>query len=262
MQNSKTPLAPDEDDDPPDHRRRARPGVTVGRTQWDALVDIFKALGGIAPYLAFIGLGLFTFYKFSQLSQQSASDLHKAQEDATRHYEDQISTANKILVETYNQIGKMSTAQIKNLNDMLDLHAKTTKGTQDLQQRVDDLRTKAAEQQNLVDQQQTATVQARHVLETAKHDLEEAINQKSSALAEIASKKAEAQELDKKLATLKVALAENKDALSTSATEINTVRQRATDLAHAARERKPETVALANAILSDFEVHGPATAQL
>jgi len=121
----------DDSDRPGRPGRRRAAGVTVGRTQWDALVDIFKALGSIAPYLAFIGLVLFFFYKFSQLSQQSASDLRKAQEDATKHYETQIATANKVLVETYDQIGKMSASQIKNLNDMLDIHAKTTKSTPD-----------------------------------------------------------------------------------------------------------------------------------
>ncbi|HXZ14597.1 MAG TPA: hypothetical protein VEH77_01230, partial [Roseiarcus sp.] len=107
-------------------RAKAQPPVT-GRTQWDALVDIFNTLGTVAPYIAFIALGLFAYYKFTQLTEQNASDLQKAQAEASQRYESQIATANKVLAETYDEIGKMSASQITNLNAMLDLHSKAAK---------------------------------------------------------------------------------------------------------------------------------------
>ena len=50
-------------------RRQSEPKTVTGRTQWDALVDIFTTLGTVAPYIAFVGLGLFAFYKFTQLTE-------------------------------------------------------------------------------------------------------------------------------------------------------------------------------------------------
>jgi hypothetical protein len=45
------------------------PSITIGRTQWDALVDVAKLLGSATPYIAIFGLVVFGFLKFQELNQ-------------------------------------------------------------------------------------------------------------------------------------------------------------------------------------------------
>jgi hypothetical protein len=118
------------------------PQPVTGRTQWDALVDIMRMLGNAAPYLLIVGLAVFGFYKVQELNQQRDLDLQKARETATEEYRQQLAAANKALIETYQAMGNISGTQIKNLSDMLELHAKATTRTQALQENEEQQRTK------------------------------------------------------------------------------------------------------------------------
>lgn len=237
-------------------RRQSQPKTVTGRTQWDALVDIFTTLGTVAPYIAFVGLGLFAFYKFTQLTEQNTSDLQKAQAEASQRYESQIATANKVLAETYDEIGKMSASQITNLNAMLDLHSKAAKQTQELQLSIQDLRQKAEEQQKeSIANAEKSTAQ----LNALSTELQRVKGDKEKVEFDLITKLDQAQKLDTEIKTLTNTLTSKREALSTSADEISNIRRRAAELAQAVVESKPNADELANAIMKEL---GASNSQL
>lgn len=203
----------------------------TGRTQWDALVDVVRLLGTAGPYLILVGLAVFGFYKFQEQSQQRDADLQKARETAAESYRQQLSAANKALVETYQAMGTISGTQIKNLSDMLELHSKATVRTQEMQQ--------ALEQQ-------------RQKLDQALHDSDNASDQKKRAENElkgiqdsVARDKAELDRLEK-------ALSEGKRNLSDSAVQVGAVRNKLVELATAVRSDSPAAASkLADDILKE-----------
>jgi hypothetical protein len=237
-------------------RRQSQPKTVTGRTQWDALVDIFTTLGTVAPYIAFVGLGLFAFYKFSQLTEQNTSDLQKAQAEASQRYESQIATTNKVLAETYDEIGKMSASQITNLNAMLDLHSKAAKQTQELQISIQDLRQKSEEQQKeTIANAEKSSAQ----LNALAAELQMVKSDKEKVEFDLTTKLDQAQKLDTEIKALTNTLSSKREALSTSADEISDIRRRAAELAQAVAESKPNTVELANAIINEL---GASNSQL
>src|SRR5882672_8261550 len=110
----------------------------VGRTQWDAFVEIFAILGRGAPYFLVLAVGGFGFYKFQEAQRT-------AQAEATKQYEEQLNHANQALIKTYESMGSISGAQIKNLTAMLELHGTATARTQELQKSQEELRKQADE---------------------------------------------------------------------------------------------------------------------
>jgi DNA repair exonuclease SbcCD ATPase subunit len=237
-------------------RRQTKPKTVTGRTQWDALVDIFNMLGTVAPYIAFVGLGLFGFYKFTQLTEQNASDFQKAQAEASKNYESQIATANKVLAQTYDEIGKMSSSQITNLNAMLDLHSKAAKQTQDLQVNVQELRQKEEQQKkDAIADADKAAVQ----MSTLSFELQRMKSDKEKVEADLSEKLDQAQKLDTEIKALASSLASKREALSTSADEISNIRQSAAELAQAVAESRPNAAELANTIIKEL---GASNSQL
>jgi hypothetical protein len=198
---------------PTDSELKPGAGLT-GRTQWDAAVDVVRLLGNAGPYLLLVGLVVFGFYKFQELSQQRDADLEKTRQTATESYRQQLSAANKALVETYQAMGSISGTQIKNLSDMLELHARATTRTQELQQAQEEQRAK---------------------LEQALREVETAGNQKRQVEVDlkniqdnVARDKAELDRLD-------TALKEGKRNLSDSASQVGAVRDQMIALARAVR---------------------------
>jgi hypothetical protein len=174
------------------------PGVT-GRTQWDALVDVLRLLGNAGPYLILVGLVVFGFYKFQEQSQQREIDLQKVRETATESYRQQLSAANKALVDTYQAMGNISGTQIKNVSDMLELHAKATARTQEMQR---------AQEQQL-----SKLNQAQHEVETASDQKKRAESELKGVQDSVARDRAE-------LERLETALKEGKRNLSDSAVQV------------------------------------------
>jgi predicted nucleic acid-binding Zn-ribbon protein len=189
------------------------PGVT-GRTQWDALVDVLRLLGNAGPYLILVGLVVFGFYKFQEQSQQREIDLQKVRETATESYRQQLSAANKALVDTYQAMGNISGTQIKNVSDMLELHAKATARTQEMQR---------AQEQQL-----SKLNQAQHEVETASDQKKRAESELKGVQDSVARDRAE-------LERLETALKEGKRNLSDSAVQVGAVRGKMVELATAVR---------------------------
>jgi predicted nucleic acid-binding Zn-ribbon protein len=214
-----------------DHAPAEAPQTVTGRTQWDAAVDILRLLGSAAPYLLIIALVAFGFYKFQELNQTHEIDLQKARDTATAEYRDQLAAANKALKETYQAMADISGTQIKNISDMLELHAKVTSRTQELQQN---------------QEQQQAK------LEQAKHDVETATNQKKQLEFDLISIQDSVAHDKAELANLDSALKEGKRNLSDSANQVSAVRDRMIQLARAIRDQQTSTAQqLAANILSD-----------
>src|SRR5262245_29383851 len=82
---------------------------TTNRNAWDAFVEIIlmalPLLGKAAPYIVILAGAVFAVYKFHQLSQEQV-----------RVSQDHVSAANKVLIETYEAVGKSGSGQIKNLS--------------------------------------------------------------------------------------------------------------------------------------------------
>jgi hypothetical protein len=205
--------------------------VVTGRTQWDAAVDIMRLLGAGGPYLLLVGLVIFGFYKFQELSQQREGDLQKGRELATEQYRQQLAAANKALVDTYQAMGNISGVQIKNLSDMLELHAKATTRTQELQQNEE---------------------QARIKLEEATRGAEKASNQKIQIELEL-NKIQDSVSRDKlELDRLEKSISEGKRNLSDSATQVQAIRDKMIELAHAVRnQQNSKAQQLAGTILQE-----------
>jgi hypothetical protein len=217
--------------------------VTVGRTQWDALVDIVKILGNGAPYFLIIVVAGFGFYKFQEAQRT-------AQAEATKNYEQQLSAANKALIETYQSLGTISGTQIKNLSDMLELHGKATTRTQELQQAQEQLRKQA--------EQQTAT------LDQARREAEVAVDRKKQVEAdrekldiELSKGRIELEKGRTELDKLEVALQARKLNLTDSAEQVSLLRGRMLELAQAVKDENPEAGDLAIRILGQNDLSSP-----
>ena len=159
-----------------------------------------------------VGLVVFGFYKFQELSQQRDVDLQRVRETATESYRQQLSAANKALVETYQAMGSISGTQIKNLSEMLELHAKATTRTQELQQ--------AQEQQRLK-------------LDQALREVENAGNQKKQFEVDLKNIQDNVARDKAELERLETALTEGRRNLSDSAVQVSTVRTKMIELANA-----------------------------
>jgi hypothetical protein len=190
------------------------PKALTGRTQWDALVDVLRLLGNAGPYLMIVGLVIFGFYKFQELGQQRDLDLQKARETATESYRQQLSAANKALVDTYQAMGSICGTQIKNLSEMLELHAKATTRTQELQ--------KAQEEQ-------------RFKLDLAQREVEVAGDQKKQVEVDLKNIQDSVVRDKAELERLAAALKEGRRNLSDSAVQVGAVRDKMIDLARAVR---------------------------
>ena len=179
-------------------------------------MDVLRLLGNAGPYLILVGLVVFGFYKFQELSQQRDIDLQKVRETATESYRQQLSAANKALVETYQAMGNISGTQIKNLSEMLELHARATTRTQEIQQ--------AQEQQRLK-------------LEQALRDVDAAGNQKKQFEVDLKVIRDNVARDKAELDRLQAALKEGRRNLSDSAVQVSTVREKMIELAHAVRDK-------------------------
>jgi hypothetical protein len=205
------------------------PSSGVGRTQWDALVDVVRLLGNGAPYFVILVGVAFSYYKFQELSQQNSNDLRRAQSEATKNYEQQLSSANKALIDTYAAMGTISATQIK-----------ATTRTQEMQNSREELKKQ-------VDERTAALRQAKIELD-AGVSLKSQVQQELKGLQEgLARDRTELQSLEQLLASRKRDLAD-------SAQEVNTLRNRVVDLAQAVRGKKANAGELAMQLLKDYDV--------
>jgi hypothetical protein len=107
--------------------------------QWDVAIYVLKLLGWGAPYLLIIAASVFAVFKFHEQSQNFASDRDKAVREATKDYQQQISAANKALIDTYSAIPEISQRQMKNLNDLVEFETKEAERTRGFQRDADRL---------------------------------------------------------------------------------------------------------------------------
>jgi len=95
-------MANDTADTPPSHE-------PVGRTYADAVVEVVRLLGKLAPVVILMVVAIGAFYV------------------AQSQYQEQLKTATTQLVETYKAIGDVSTKHIANLKGSLEVHQQVTK---------------------------------------------------------------------------------------------------------------------------------------
>lgn len=207
----------------------------AGRSYADAAVEIFRMLGSAAPYVLILAGALFAFYQFQDQSRANSDALRKAQEEASRHFDDQLKAINKALIDTYAQIGTMSAVQIKNVNDLLEVHGKVTKSTHDLQ---------------------TSTEQLRQKMEDARQAASLAYSTKEAAEKEREAASARAQAAAAELKALEEILKSKRENLKSSADQVGIMRNRLIELAGAIMDDIPNPIApsrlLAARIVEEF----------
>lgn len=228
--------------------------VTVGRTQWDAAVDIVRLLGNGAPYLIIVGIGIYGFIKFQDLNQQRDRDLQAAREKAAQGLQAQLDQAHKSLIGTYESMGEISQKQLQNLKATLEVQDTTTARAKIMQAELENLNRQASDH--------------RRESETAKHETQSAM---------IARKEAEEQrqvlqrtmdglkiegdklqtDLLKKRKELQEIEQKEKDRQRSQtlvAEQIGEIRKKMYELARAVKNRLPSAEPLASAILKDADL--------
>src|SRR5262245_4407975 len=127
------------------------PTGSIGRNQWDALVDTIDRLGrqlGPARLLALINFilvigvvagSVYVLYLFNQDSIKSRNSIIEAYQSASTVTQKLMTTASETVNKTYQGLGEISDKQIQNLKATLELHAKLTDELQGIRQKYDEL---------------------------------------------------------------------------------------------------------------------------
>src|SRR5215813_5968383 len=127
------------------------PTGSIGRNQWDALVDTIDRLGrqlGPARLLALINFVLvigvvagsvYVLYLFNQDSIKSRDSIIEAYKSASTVTQKLMTTASDTVNKTYQGLGEISDKQIHNLKATLELHAKLTDELQGIRQKSEKL---------------------------------------------------------------------------------------------------------------------------
>lgn len=102
----------------------------TGRTPWDAAIEISKTLGTLVPVLLIAAGAVFTIYKFQELSRAAQNKMDEARIQASQQFKTELESANKVVRETYTQMGQLSKQQIENVQLLLGLHSDVVKNTE------------------------------------------------------------------------------------------------------------------------------------
>lgn len=231
-----------------DNQTSSGPSSPVGRTQWDALVDIVRLLGNGAPYVILVGLGIFGVWKFQELNQQKDKDLDEARQKATQSYREQLSEANERLIKTYESMGSISETQIKNLSQTLSIQQVATERAKALQNDLEKLTSEANQHRSDSEAAKLAAETARAERERLKKELERLQIDGDLLQTEVQKKRKEFQDLEQNVR-------ERQRSQKQVAEQISEVRKKMYELAHAVRNRSEASEGLAEAILKDAELN-------
>jgi hypothetical protein len=129
----------------PASAQSATPHPAVGRTSWDAAVEISAIFGRALPLILVAVAIAFGAYKYFELAQKASETERNARAEAAKEYQSLLSTANQRLTETYTALGGITRTQIDNIGSLL-------RQIQQTQKNADDLRKQVEQQQQQLDE--------------------------------------------------------------------------------------------------------------
>jgi methyl-accepting chemotaxis protein len=141
------------------HTSSQRPAV--GRTPWDAIIEVSKTLGNLVPILIVAAGIVFAFFKFQDLSQARDRAVREATEKAR-----------EALQKTYDQMVDLSGKQIHNVQALLGLHDEVSKSVKKFQADANQEMEKATQAQREADQAKQEAERAQKEVFKAEKELE------------------------------------------------------------------------------------------
>ena len=84
----------------------AKPQPTVGRTPYDAVVELFYLLGNSLPYIVILAMFVYSFVKISESYQQARVDI-------SEEYAQRVEALNQLLQSSFSEIDRSRKSQIE-----------------------------------------------------------------------------------------------------------------------------------------------------
>lgn len=97
---------------------------TVGRTPWDAAVEVGRLLGILTPILIVFAGAVYGFYKYLQLYENSQKALNAARTEMRLAYKEELQAANQALRDTTKHMSDLSSKQLIDIDSQLQLRKK------------------------------------------------------------------------------------------------------------------------------------------
>jgi predicted nucleic acid-binding Zn-ribbon protein len=169
--------------------------AVVGRTPWDAAVEVASLLGKLTPWIIVAAGVLWAFYKFQEQSNQFQQSLSKAQRETQEQFMADLQAARDALVKTYADIGDLSNQQLDNVRDLLKLNEDVTARLEEQRNSLDQLQQEVEHQQALAVEQVRLAEDAQRAADEAQELKQRTDAERSRLEAELAANRAKLAEL-------------------------------------------------------------------
>jgi hypothetical protein len=144
--------------------------TTMGRTAWDALVDMGAMLGPYTPRIIIVAGALYGVYQFIGLK----STMDAKVDDAKREAQKDVASAQAAVKDTYKQISAMHSEQLQNLKSMLEVNQGQRMEFENMQKEANKAKQSTEQAKEDTKRAQEAAAQARTNADEAKREIDEA----------------------------------------------------------------------------------------